>query len=164
MATSLHNLSSYRYESVPRAEEMRFVVIVSEWNSEITNALCDGAMQALRKHGAKEQNIKTLYVPGSFELVAASRMAIENTDADAIIALGCVIKGDTPHFDYVCQGTTMGIAELNARCDVPVILGVLTTNNLQQAQERAGGALGNKGTECAITAIKMADLACKFKK
>ncbi len=162
MATSLKNLSSYDPNTVPDASKMRFAVIVSEWNMNVTGSLRDGAVEALQKHGTKAENIDIYYVPGSFELIAASRMSVESKKYDGVIALGCVIRGDTPHFDYVCSGTTYGIAELNAKQKTPVIFGLLTTNDLQQALDRSGGKLGNKGTECAITAIKMADLACKF--
>ncbi len=170
MATSLHNLSDYDPNTVPDASKMKFAVIVSEWNFNVTGALRDGAVQTLLKHGVLEENIHVYYVPGSFELIAASRMAVNHSMGDfesltkynGVIALGCVIRGDTPHFDYVCQGTTQGIAHLNATQKTPVIYGLLTTNNLQQALDRCGGKLGNKGTECAITAIKMADLACRL--
>ena len=164
MATVLHNLSEYDFNSVPDASSMRFGIVVSEWNSNVTGALLEGAVETLKKHGAKEENLIVQTVPGSFELTFGSAQMIKSGKVDAIIALGCVIKGDTPHFDYVCAGTTQGLAHLNATTDVPVIYGLITTNNLQQALDRAGGVLGNKGTECAITAIKMLDFVCKLKK
>ena len=164
MATALHNLSDYDFNSVPDASAMRFGIVVSEWNSNVTGALLEGAVESLKKHGAKEENILVQTVPGSFELTFGSAQMIKSGKIDAVIALGCVIKGDTPHFDYVCAGTTQGLAHLNATTDVPVIYGLITTNNLQQALDRAGGKLGNKGTECAITAIKMLDFVCKLKK
>lgn len=163
MASILKNLSDYDPQTVPSAEKMKFGIIVSEWNSQVTNALLEGAVETLLMHGAKEENIIVRYVPGSFELVAGSQCMSTQTDVDAIICLGCVIKGDTPHFDYVCAGTTQGIAHLNATGKIPFIYGLLTTNNLQQALDRCGGALGNKGTECAVTAIKMVDFAWSFK-
>lgn len=158
MASNLKNLSSYNPNNVPSASDMKFGIVVSEWNNNITDALLQGAIQALKENGAKEENIIVKYVPGSFELIAGGKYMAQYTDVDSIICLGCVIKGDTPHFDYVCSGTTQGIAELNLKYDKPFIFGLLTTNNLQQAIDRCGGSLGNKGTECAITAIKMIDL------
>lgn len=158
MATSLKNLSDYNPQTVPSAANMKFAILVSEWNETITEALAKGAMETLLRHGAKEENILKKYVPGSFELTAGSRMIAEHTDVDAVICLGCVIKGDTPHFDYVCQGVTQGITELNLQYDIPFIFGLLTTDNQQQALDRAGGIHGNKGDEGAITAIKMVKL------
>jgi len=96
-------------------------------------------------------------VPGSFELIFGAKWMVEKGNVDAVIAIGCVVRGDTPHFDYICQGTTQGLAELNLRGDVPVIYGLLTCNTMEQAEARTGGILGNKGTECAVTAIKMVD-------
>ena len=121
MATALHNLSDYDFNSVPDASNMRFGIVVSEWNSNITGALLEGAVESLKKHGAKEENILVQTVPGSFELTFGSAQMIKSGKIDAVIALGCVIKGDTPHFDYVCTGTTQGLAHLNATTDVPVI-------------------------------------------
>jgi 6,7-dimethyl-8-ribityllumazine synthase len=164
MASELKNLSSYDPETIPSAEKMKFGIVVSEWNHNITGALLEGAIETLRKHGAKEENIIVRYVPGSFELIAGAKMMAEYTDVDSIICLGCVIKGDTPHFDYVCAGATQGIAELNVKYDKSFIFGVITTNNLQQALDRCGGKLGNKGTECAITSIKMIDMFWNLKK
>ncbi|MGL4519682.1 MAG: 6,7-dimethyl-8-ribityllumazine synthase [Phocaeicola sp.] len=161
MATAFQNLSEYDFESVPSAKEMRFGIVVSEWNSAITGALLEGAVNTLKKHDATEENIHVLTVPGSFELVYASAQLAQTGKLDAVIAIGCVVRGDTPHFDYVCEGTTQGIAELNTTGNVPVIYGLITTNNMQQAEDRAGGVLGNKGDECAITAIKMVDFKKK---
>ena len=164
MATAYHNLSEYDFQSVPDASGMKFGIVVSEWNYHITGALLRGALDTLKKHGAREENILVRTVPGSFELTFGAAQMIKQTDVDAVIALGCVVRGDTPHFDYVCMGATQGIAQLNATGDVPVIYGLITTNNMQQAEDRAGGRLGNKGDECAVTAIKMIDFACTFKK
>lgn len=165
---STTNLSAYNAETVPDAKNMKFAIIVSEWNNNITFAMRDGAIDALLKHGAKEENIMVKYVPGSFELVFASKYIqnAQTNNVDAIIALGSVVRGGTPHFDYVCQGTTNGLSSLNADpCSkVPVIFGLLTTDDMQQAEDRAGGKLGNKGVECAITAIKMVDFVLKFQK
>lgn len=164
MATAYHNLSDYDLNSVPSAEDMAFGIVVSEWNSEITGALLKGAVETLKKHGAKEENILIKTVPGSFELTFGANQIMENCDVDAVIILGCVIKGDTPHFDYVCMGVTQGITQLNVTGDIPVIYGLITTNNMQQAIDRSGGKLGNKGDECAITAIKMIDFAWSLNK
>lgn len=157
MATAYHNLSDYVPESVPDAGGRVFGIVVSQWNSNITTALLEGAVSTLKQYGAEDKNIISRSVPGSFELIYGAKQMIKHANVDAVIALGCVVRGDTPHFDYVCQGVTQGIAHLNATGDVPVIYGLVTTNNMEQAEERAGGRLGNKGVECAITAIKMAD-------
>lgn len=157
MATAFHNLSDYNPESVPSAEAMRFGIVVSEWNDNITGALMQGAVDTLKKHGAAEENIVVLTVPGSFELVYGATQMVKTGRLDAVIAIGCVVRGDTPHFDYICQGTTEGLALLNKEFPVPVIYGLLTCNTMEQAEMRAGGSLGNKGDECAITAIKMVD-------
>lgn len=157
MASSLHNLSDYDFQSVPNAEGMKFGIVVSEWNNNITGALLQGAFDTLIRHGAKEEDIQVHTVPGSFELIFGSSQFVKSGKVDAVIAIGCVIKGDTPHFDYICQGTTQGLAELNVQYDVPVIYGLLTCYNMDQAEARCGGILGNKGDECAVTAIKMVD-------
>ena len=115
MATAYHNLSEYDFNSVPDASNMKFGIVVSEWNYNITGALLQGAVATLKKHGAKEENIQIKTVPGSFELTFGSNQFISHTDVDAVIALGCVVRGDTPHFDYVCMGATQGIAQLNAK-------------------------------------------------
>lgn len=164
MATAYHNLSDYDFNSVPNAENMRFGIVVSEWNNNITGPLLEGAISTLKKHGAKDKNILVQTVPGSFELTFGSAQMIKSGKVDAVIAIGCVVRGDTPHFDYVCAGTTQGIAQLNAEGDIPVIYGLITTNTMQQAEDRAGGRLGNKGDECAITAIKMLDFKEKLQK
>lgn len=157
MATQYKNLSSYDEKSVPSAEGMRFGIVVSEWNDSITYTLRDGAVNTLVKHGVKKEDILVATVPGSFELtLGAQKMA--QLPVDAVICIGCVIRGDTPHFDYICQGVTQGITQLNIKYDKPFIFGVLTTDTLQQAQDRAGGKHGNKGDEAAYTAIKMVQL------
>jgi len=155
---STTNLSSYDPANVPDAKKMRFGIVVSDWNREITWALLDGAAGTLRKHGATDNNIVVRHVPGSFELTLGAQFLAEYDDLDAIICLGCVIKGETPHFNYICQGVTQGITQLNMEYNLPFIFGVLTTNNQQQAADRAGGKHGNKGDEAAVTAIKMAAL------
>ena len=156
MATALHHLSDYDESSVPDASNMCFGIVVAEWNKEITGALLNGAVQTLEKHGALPENIHVKTVPGSFELIYGAQQLCKNDGFDAIIILGCVIRGETPHFDYICQGVTYGIARLNASPTIPVIYGLLTVNDLQQAKDRSGGKLGNKGDECAVDAIKMA--------
>lgn len=156
MLTELHHLSDYNEQNVPDASNMCFGVVVAEWNPEITGALLDGTVRTLEKHGAIPENIHIKTVPGSFELIYGAQQMTKNDGFDAIIILGSVIKGETPHFDYICQGVTYGIARLNASQNIPVIYGLLTTNDLQQAKDRSGGRLGNKGDECAIDAIKMA--------
>lgn len=156
MATALHNLSDYNPQEVPDASNMCFGIVVSQWNSEVTGALLKGAVNTLEKHGTLPENIHVKVVPGSFELIYGAQQMTKNDGFDAIIILGCVIRGETPHFDYICQGVTYGIARLNASQNIPVIYGLLTTENLEQALDRAGGKLGNKGDECAVDAIKMA--------
>lgn len=156
MATSLHNLSDYDTQAVPDASNMCFGIVVSEWNKEITGALLEGTVKTLEKHGTLPENIHVKTVPGSFELVYGAHQMTLNGGYDAIIILGCVIRGETPHFDYICQGVTAGIAHLNATSEIPVVYGLLTTDNLQQAKDRSGGTMGNKGDECAVVAIKMA--------
>ena len=155
MASFLHNLSDYDPHSVPDATGMRVGIVVSEWNEKITGALAEGACQTLMKHGVRREDITVRPVPGSFELVYGAARFVNSGLVNAVIAIGCVIRGDTPHFDYICQGATQGLADLNREGKVPVIYGLLTCNTLEQAQERCGGMLGNKGDECAVTAIKM---------
>ncbi len=157
MATAYHNLSSYDSEKVPNGADMKIGIVVSEWNENITGALLEGAHKTLIKHGVKEENILIDFVPGSFELIFGAKHMVENKEIDAIITLGSVVRGDTPHFDYVCSGVTQGVADMNIRYDIPFIFGLLTTDNMEQAEERAGGRHGNKGDECAITALKMID-------
>lgn len=154
MATT--NLSYYDKDSIPNAEGLRFGIIVSEWNHQITEGLYNGAQQALLDNGVAQEDIIRVNVPGSFELTFGASMLAETTNVDAIITLGSVIQGETKHFDFVCQGVSNGITQLNINLDIPVIFGVLTDNTMQQAIDRSGGALGNKGIECGIAAIKMA--------
>ncbi|MBQ4276672.1 MAG: 6,7-dimethyl-8-ribityllumazine synthase [Bacteroidaceae bacterium] len=163
MATRNHNLSDYDINSVPAANGMKVGIVVSEWNDNVTGALLHGAVSTLTKHGVAETDIHIETVPGSFELIHGS-MLMSQTGVDAVIAIGCVIRGDTPHFDYICQGTTQGLAQLNLTGPVPVIYGLITTNNMEQALDRCGGRLGNKGDECAVTAIKMIALSRKLRK
>ncbi|MDR1938285.1 MAG: 6,7-dimethyl-8-ribityllumazine synthase [Tannerellaceae bacterium] len=161
MATAYQNLSDYDPDSVGDASNVRIGIVVSEWNENITGKLLDGAYHTLQKHGVKAENILVRRVPGSFELTFGAKKMAENKALDAIIVLGCVIRGDTPHFDYVCSGVTQGITQLNLMYDIPFIFGLLTTDTLQQAEVRSGGNYGNKGDEAAITAIKMIQFAWK---
>lgn len=155
MATELHHLSDYDTSKIPDASNMCFGIVVSEWNAEITKSLLKGTVDTLIKHGCLSENIHIKHVPGSFELIYGAHQMVLNGGFDAVIILGSVIRGETPHFDYICQGVTFGISRINATSAVPVIYGLLTTNNLEQARERSGGKFGNKGVECAIDAIKM---------
>lgn len=158
MATANKNLSDYDKATLPDAKSLRFGIVVSEWNSEITEGLFTGAQEALLDCGALEKNIVRWDVPGSFELAFGCKKIRAEYKLDAVIAIGSVIQGETKHFDFVCSATAKGIMDLNVQGDIPVIFCVLTDNNLQQARERSGGKHGNKGTEAAIAAIKMAVL------
>ncbi|WP_417365441.1 6,7-dimethyl-8-ribityllumazine synthase [Flavobacterium beibuense] len=158
MATANKNLSQYDKNMVPSAKDFRFGIVVSEWNESITENLYQGAFEALIENGAKEENIVKWDVPGSFELIYGSKRMIDTQNVDAVIAIGSVIQGETKHFDFVCEGVAQGIKDLNILTDVPVVFCVLTDNTLQQAIDRSGGKHGNKGTEAAIVAVKMANL------
>ena len=160
MATK--DLSQYDIHSVPTAKRMKFGIVVAEWNFEITSVLANGAINTLKKHGAREENILVKYVPGSFELPLGGQYFAELENVDAVILLGCVIQGETRHFDYICDGVTKGTVDLNLKYNKPFIFGVLTTENQQQALDRAGGKHGNKGDEAAVTAIKMVHLKQNF--
>ena len=155
MATELKNLSSYDPNTTPNGKGYKVGIVYAEWNSDITYALRDGAIGTLVKNGVEVENIDTVQVPGSFELIFGASQMVKSGKYDAVIAIGCVIRGDTPHFDYICEGVTAGLSKLNVEYDVPVIFGLITTNNHLQAQERSGGRLGNKGDECAVTALQM---------
>ena len=155
MATKNHNLSDYDIQSMPDATGMKVGIVVAEWNENITASLLEGAKQTLMKNGVFPEDITVLTVPGSFELVYGAAQMVK-TNVDAVIAIGCVIRGDTPHDRYICQGVTYGLARLNATQDIPVIYGLITTLDMQQAEDRAGGKMCNKGDECAVVAIKMA--------
>ena len=158
MASALKNLSDYNTETVSSAQGMRFAIVVSEWNTEITEALYSGARDTFLKFGASEDDIVRRDVPGSFELTLGAQLMAERKEFDAIICLGVVIQGETKHFDFICEAVGQGITNLNIKYNLPVIFGVLTPNTMQQALDRAGGVHGNKGDEAAITAIKMAAL------
>ncbi|MCK0160175.1 6,7-dimethyl-8-ribityllumazine synthase [Allomuricauda sp. F6463D] len=158
MATENKNLSVYDKNKIPNAKDLRFGIVVSEWNNEITEALYQGAKETFLDCGALSENIVRWKVPGSFELTFGSKKMIKTEKVDAIVAIGSVIRGETSHFDFVCSATAQGIKDLNIAYDVPVIFCVLTDENLQQAKDRSGGKHGNKGTEAAIAAIQMAVL------
>lgn len=158
MATENKNLSNYDKSTLPNTKGLRFGIVVSEWNEQITEGLFKGAFEALTDNGISENDIIRWNVPGSFELIYGCKKMLETQNVDAVIAIGCVIQGETKHFDFVCEGVTQGIKDLNIKYDVPVIFCVLTDNTLQQSIDRSGGIHGNKGTEAGITAIKMADL------
>ncbi|MFI2742368.1 6,7-dimethyl-8-ribityllumazine synthase [Zhouia sp. PK063] len=155
MATENKNLSNYDKATIPNAKPFRFGIVVSEWNDTITEGLYNGAVTALIDCGAQEENIIRWNVPGSFELPYGAKKMIQKTAVDAVIVIGCVIQGETKHFDFVCEGVTQGIMHLNMNYDTPVIFCVLTDNTMQQSIDRSGGKHGNKGTEAAIAAIKM---------
>ena len=158
------NLSAYDPENIPDSTDMRFGIVVSDWNKEVTWSLLEGTVSTLRKHGTTDDNIVVKHVPGSFELTLGAQLLAEYADLDAVICLGCIIQGETPHFTYICQGVTQGITQLNLEYNIPFVFGVLTTLNLQQAKERSGGKHGNKGDEAAITAIKMTALQREMEK
>lgn len=152
MATA--NLSYY--ESLPEVNpEWTIAIVQSKWNAEITDGLCSGALDILQKAGVQESNIKTLKVPGSYELPLGAQWAIEKHEVDAVICLGSVIRGETAHFDYVCQAVSQGVKDVSLEYNSPVIFGVLTDDNIEQSRARSGGEHGNKGTEAALTALEM---------
>ncbi len=156
MATK--NLSHIEWSQMPEVGHLSFGIVVSEWNREITENLLKGALAFLKKAGVKKKNITIEHVPGSFELAHGAQLVIETINPDAVITLGSIIKGETPHFDFVSQATAQGIMQVGLQYGLPVIFGVLTDDNIQQSKDRSGGKLGNKGSEAAMVAIKMADL------
>jgi len=155
LATQYHNLSSYDSTIMPDASAMKVGIVVAEWNTEITSRLLEGARSTLIKNGVSPDNIIERWVPGSFELIYGAKLLADKTDVDAVIVLGCVIRGETPHFEYICSAVAQAIATLNITYPIPFIFGLLTNNTMQQSIDRAGGVLGNKGDEAAVTAIKM---------
>ncbi|MGF1922922.1 MAG: 6,7-dimethyl-8-ribityllumazine synthase [Bacteroidia bacterium] len=158
MASHLKNLSDFSHTTIPNGGDYKIAIVVAEWNAKITGALYEGALETLLKNGVKKENITTLAVPGSFELTAAAEILItKKPELDSVICLGCVIQGDTKHFDFICDAVANGITNISIKHSKPVVFGVLTTNNEEQALDRAGGKHGNKGDEAAITALKMAD-------
>lgn len=157
MATAHHNLSQFD-TPLPSAADMKFGIVVAEWNRKVTEALLEGAVRTLRAAGCPDHNIQIKYVPGTFELTLGAQFFAEYTEVDAVIALGCVIQGETRHFDFICQGVTQGITQLQMHWNMPIAFGVLTVENQQQALDRAGGKHGNKGDEAAAAAIQMVKL------
>ncbi len=157
MASNLKNLSDYKQTEL-NIKEARIGIVISEWNEEITDALAKGAINELKKYDIPDEDIIVKYVPGTFELAKGAQFLLEYELVDAVICLGCVIQGETRHFDFICNASANAIAKLNLDSDTPIIFGVLTTDNQQQALERAGGKHGNKGVEAGITALKMISL------
>ena len=164
MAEKKKNLSKHDASKVPSAEDMKFGIVVSEWNEEITFTLRDGCHETLLKYGAADEDIHTIYVPGAFELPTGAKLILGKEKLDAVICIGCVIQGETKHNDYINNAVAKGLVNLGLVSGKPVIYGVLTPNNMEQAKDRAGGKHGNKGVEAAVTAIKMAALAKEVKK
>lgn len=158
MASSLKSLSDHDPAAIPDGSSLKVGIVVSEWNEEVTASLLQGALDTLQRYGVARDRIHIRAVPGSFELTYGARMMADLYTPDVVICLGCVIQGETRHFDFICQGVTTGITRLNLDYDIPFIFGVLTTQNLQQARDRSGGKYGNKGDEAAVTALKMAML------
>lgn len=158
MATSMKNLSDYDPDIIPSASGMQIGIVVSEWNRDITDSLLQGAVDTLLRQHADKDHITIKHVPGSFELTSGAKMLANTGRFHGIICIGCIIRGETPHFDYISSSVTQGITLLNAQYHIPFIFGVLTVNTLQQAKDRAGGKYGNKGDEAAITAIRMISL------
>jgi len=157
MSSLQKNLSNYKFSNVPDGEGLKFAIIVSEWNSEITENLYKGARVTLLKHNVQESDIFRYNAPGSFELVYCAQYA-QSKEFNAVIVIGSIIKGETKHFDFISQAVVNGISNLNSIGRCPVILCVLTDNNISQARDRSGGKYGNKGVEAAITALKMGNL------
>jgi 6,7-dimethyl-8-ribityllumazine synthase len=155
MATALKSLSEHSSKNIPDISSKRFAIIVSEWNEEVTESLYSGAYQTLLQHGASKNNIIRKNVPGSFELTLGAQWCAQDDSIDAVLCLGCVIQGETRHFDFICDAVAHGITNVGLKYNKPVIFGVLTPNTQKQAMDRAGGKHGNKGDEAAITAIKM---------
>ncbi|PHX62324.1 MAG: 6,7-dimethyl-8-ribityllumazine synthase [Flavobacteriales bacterium] len=162
MATENKNLSQYDKNTIPNAKDFRFGIVVSEWNENVTEGLYNGVVSALTDCGALPENIDRWNVPGSFELIFGARQMHEKLELDAVIVIGCVIKGETMHFEFVCEGVTQGMKDLNLLYDVPTIFCVLTDNTMQQSIDRSGGKHGNKGIEAAIAAIKMIELNKRY--
>ena len=164
MSTQNFSYLDAQVTPIPDATDMRIGIVVSEWNNHITDKLLEGAVQTLQEHGVGLPRITIKRVPGSFDLIYRAAQLAKHGHVNAVIAIGCVVRGDTPHFDYICEGVTRGLADLNANGSIPVIFGLITTNTQEQAEERAGGKLGNKGCEFAVTAIKMVDYAWQLQK
>lgn len=158
MSTLHKNLSDFSHLEIASTEGLRFGIVVSQWNAEVTGALLNGAVNLLESKGVKESDIEVFPVPGSYELIAGADRLLMKESYDAVICLGCVVQGETRHFDFICQAVANGLAQAGLKHGKPVIFGVLTTDDMEQALDRAGGRHGNKGEEAAITAIQMASL------
>lgn len=163
MATHLKSLSDFSHLEVASAAGRKFAIVVAQWNAKVTGALLTGAYESLLQHGAQEQDIHVVHVPGSYELTSGADLLLQTGEWDAIICLGCVIQGETRHFDFICDAVANGLNQVAIKHGKPVIFGVLTTDNQEQAEDRAGGKHGNKGEEAAITAIQMAEIAAGLK-
>jgi len=159
MATSLKSLSDFSHIEIGHATDLRIAIVVAQWNAQVTSPLLEGAYNLLLKQGASEANIQVIQVPGSYELSSGADIALRNQAIDAVICLGCVIQGETPHFTFICDAVAHGITNVALKYNKPVIFGVLTTDTLEQALARAGGQHGNKGEEAAVTAIQMAHIS-----
>lgn len=158
MATVNRNLSEYNKEFIPDGADFKIGIVVSEWNENITLNLLKGAKEALLENGVKDDNIVVRFVPGAFELPLGCQFMCEKGEVDGVVAIGVVIQGETRHFDFVCEGTTQGIKDVNLKYNTPVAFCVLTDNNMQQSIDRSGGKHGNKGVECAVACLKMIGL------
>ena len=162
MATSSKNLSAYDKSEIVNGENYKVGIAVSEWNDEITGKLLKGALETFLKHKVKQENIHVQYCPGSYELPLTSQFFLDSKEVDGVLAIGSVIKGETPHFDFVCEAVSQGIKDVGLKYNKPVIFCVLTDNTLQQAKDRSGGKHGNKGIECAVALMKMITIRKKF--
>lgn len=158
MATNIKGLSDFSHIEIPSAAGFKFGIVVSQWNADVTGALYHGAYSILVENGALPENIIEIQVPGSFELTSGADLLLASKNLDAVICLGCVIQGETKHFDFICSAVANGVTNVSVKHNKPVVFGVLTTDNLQQAKDRAGGKHGNKGEEAAVTAIVMAQI------
>lgn len=162
MASNIKNLSDFSHINVGSAKGLKFAIVVAQWNANVTGPLLSGAVDGLIRYGAEDSDIEVIEVPGSYELISGADIVLRNSKFDAVICLGCVIQGETKHFDFICDAVANGIANTAIKYNKPVIFGVLTTDNLEQALERSGGKHGNKGEEAAITAIQMANISKRF--
>ncbi len=149
------NLSDYQPDAISSGKDHKIGIVISDWNYEVTGQLLQGAVDTLIKHEVEENNIEIIHVPGAYELTFGAAALLDTDFYDAIIVLGCVIQGETRHFDFICHGVTQGITQLNLKAEAPIIFGLLTTDNMEQALDRCGGKHGNKGVEAAVTALRM---------
>jgi 6,7-dimethyl-8-ribityllumazine synthase len=163
MSSANQSLSAKKMVNIDDVDHFHFTLITAQWNYEITGALEQGCVETLLANGVSKENIKIIAVPGSWELISAARQTLSQGHTSAVICIGAVIRGGTPHFEYICQGVTSGLAHLCATQDIPVVYGILTLNDMQEAIDRSGGKYGNKGDEAAVTALEMVDLSRKLK-